>query len=233
MFDSWRRNDYEQRTFHPGDHPVLCRIGAGRTSPVHSRRDMEVSRRLTAYGNLIYIPMFIAGLIMMKKNPELLKKRLSVKEEESEQREVILFSGIMFLAAFIMAGLSFRNGWLMLPFSVSVGVAAVFLAAYALYAEVLRENTWLSRTIEVQEDQKVIDTGLYGIVRHPMYMVTVFLFLAMPLVLGSVISFVIMLAYIPIIVKRIRNEEQVLEKDLPGYGDYMKKVKYRLIPFIW
>ena len=160
-----------------------------------------------------------------------MKKRLSVKEEESEQREVILFSGIMFLAAFIMAGLSFRNGWLMLPFSVSVGAAVVFLAAYALYAEVLRENTWLSRTVEVQEDQKVIDT--YGIVRHPMYMVTVLLFLAMPLVLGSVISFVIMLAYIPIIVKRIRNEEQVLEKDLPGYSAYMKKVKYRLIPFIW
>ena len=154
---------------------------------------------------ILFIPMFIAGLVMMKKNPELLKKRLNVKEEESEQRSVILFSGIMFLAAFIMAGLSFRNGWLMLPFSVSVGAAAVFLAAYALYAEVLRENTWLSRTIEVQEDQKVIDTGLYGIVRHPMYMVTVFLFLAMPLVLGSVISFVIMLAYIPIIVKRIRN----------------------------
>ena len=201
---------------------------------------------------ILFIPMFIAGLIMMKKNPELLKKRLSVKEEESEQREVILFSGIMFLAAFIMAGLSFRNGWLLLSFSVSVGAAAVFLAAYALYAEVLRENTWLSRTVEVQEDQKVIDTGLYGIVRHPMYMVqkvidtglygivrhpmymvTVLLFLAMPLVLGSVISFVIMLAYIPIIVKRIRNEEQVLEKDLPGYSAYMKKVKYRLIPFIW
>ena len=182
---------------------------------------------------ILFIPMFIAGLVMMKKNPELLKKRLNVKEEESEQRSVILFSGIMFLAAFIMAGLSFRNGWLMLPFSVSVGAAAVFLAAYALDAEVLRENAWLSRTIEVQEDQKVIDTGLYGIVRHPMYMVTVFLFLAMPLVLGSVISFGIMLAYIPIIVKRIRNEEQVLEKDLPGYGDYMKKVKYRLIPFIW
>ena len=182
---------------------------------------------------ILFIPMFIAGLIMMKKNPELLKKRLSVKEEESEQREVILFSGIMFLAAFIMAGLSFRNGWLLLSFSVSVGAAAVFLAAYALYAEVLRENTWLSRTVEVQEDQKVIDTGLYGIVRHPMYMVTVLLFLAMPLVLGSVISFVIMLCYIPIIAKRIRNEEQVLREGLPGYGKYMEKVKYRLLPFIW
>ena len=177
--------------------------------------------------------MFIAGLVMMKKNPELLKKRLNVKEEQSEQRSVILFSGIMFLAAFISAGLSFRFGWLMLPFPVSIAAAALFLAAYALYAEVLRENTYLSRTIEVQEDQKVIDTGLYGIVRHPMYMVTVLLFLAMPLVLGSVISFVIMLAYIPLIVKRIRNEEQVLEKGLPGYSEYMKKVKYRLIPFIW
>ena len=182
---------------------------------------------------ILFVPMFIAGLVMMKKNPELLKKRLNVKEEQSEQRSVILFSGIMFLAAFISAGLSFRFGWLMLPFPVSIAAAALFLAAYALYAEVLRENTYLSRTIEVQEDQKVIDTGLYGIVRHPMYMVTVLLFLAMPLVLGSVISFVIMLAYIPLIVKRIRNEEQVLEKGLPGYSEYMKKVKYRLIPFIW
>ena len=182
---------------------------------------------------ILFIPMFIAGLIMMRRNPELLKKRLNAKEKESEQKEVILFSGIMFLAAFIFAGLSFRFGWLMLPFPVSVIAAFIFLAAYALYAEVLRENAYLSRTIEVQEGQKVIDTGLYGIVRHPMYMVTVFLFLAMPLVLGSVISFVIMLLYIPIIVKRIRNEEQVLEKGLPGYTAYKKKVRYRLIPFIW
>lgn len=182
---------------------------------------------------ILFVPMFIAGLVMLKKNPELLKKRLSAKEKETEQKEVILFSGIMFLAAFILAGLSFRFGWLMLPFSVSIIFGAVFLAAYALYAEVLRENTYLSRTIEVQENQKVIDTGLYGIVRHPMYMATVFLFLAMPLVLGSVISFVIMLCYIPIIVKRIRNEEQVLTKDLNGYETYTKKVKYRLIPYIW
>ena len=182
---------------------------------------------------ILFVPMFIAGLIMMKKNPYLLKKRLNVKEEESEQKEVILLSGIMFLAAFIMAGLSFRFGWLMLPFPVSIVFAVVFLVAYALYAEVLRENTYLSRTIEVQEDQKVIDTGLYGIVRHPMYMVTVLLFLAMPLVLGSVISFVIMLFYIPIIAKRIRNEEQVLTEGLPGYKEYKQKVKYRLIPFIW
>ena len=182
---------------------------------------------------ILFVPMFIAGLIMMKRNPELLKKRLSVKEEESEQRQVILFSGFMFLAAFISAGLSFRYKWLMLPAPVSIIAAVIFLAAYALYAEVLRENVWLSRTVEVQEDQKVIDTGLYGIVRHPMYMVTVFLFTAMPLVLGSVISFVIMLAYIPIIIKRIRNEEVVLAEGLPGYREYMEKVKYRLIPFVW
>jgi len=182
---------------------------------------------------ILFVPMFIAGLIMMKKNPELLKKRLNVKEKESEQREVIAFSGIMFLAAFIFAGLSFRFGWLMLPFSASIIAAVIFLADYALYAEVLRENTYLSRTIEVQEDQKVIDTGLYGIVRHPMYMVTVLLFLAMPLVLGSLISFAIMLCYIPIIVKRIRNEEEVLEEGLRGYSEYKKKVRYRLIPFIW
>ncbi len=182
---------------------------------------------------VLFVPIFIMGIVLMVKNPELLAKRLNAREKESEQRAVVLFSGIMFLAAFIMAGLSFRFGWLMLPFPVSIVAAVVFVSSYVLYAEVLRENTYLSRTIEVQENQKVIDTGLYGIVRHPMYMATVILFLAMPLVLGSVISFVIMLCYIPIIVKRIRNEEQVLAKDLPGYEDYMKKVKHRLIPFIW
>ncbi len=182
---------------------------------------------------ILFVPMFIAGLVMLKKNPELLKKRLNVREEETEQRQVILFSGIMFLTAFIAAGLSFRYKWLMLPASVSVVAAILFLAAYALYAEVLRENTYLSRTVEVQENQKVIDTGLYGVVRHPMYMATVFLFLAMPLVLGSVISFVILLAYIPIIIKRIHNEERVLAEGLPGYSEYMEKVKYRLIPFVW
>ncbi len=182
---------------------------------------------------ILFVPMFIAGLVMMKKNPELLMKRLNVKEEESEQREVILLSGIMFLAAFISAGLSFRFQWMMLPFAVSMTGTILFLASYALYAEVLRENTYLSRTVEVQENQKVIDTGLYGVVRHPMYMATVVLFLSMPLVLGSVISFMIMLFYIPIIVKRIRNEEQVLKNGLPGYAGYMEKVKYRLIPFLW
>ena len=182
---------------------------------------------------ILFVPMFAAGLVMMKKNPDLLRKRLQAKEEESEQKAVILFSGIMFLAAFIAAGLSFRFGWWMLPFGVSIAATVVFLAAYVLYAEVLRENTYLSRTVEVQENQKVIDTGLYGIVRHPMYMATVILFLAMPLVLGSVLSFLVMLCYIPIIVKRIRNEEQVLEKGLPGYREYKKKVRYRLIPGIW
>ena len=182
---------------------------------------------------ILFVPMFAAGLVMMKKNPELLRKRLQAKEEESEQKAVILFSGIMFLAAFVAAGLSFRFGWWMLPFGVSIAATVVFLAAYVLYGEVLRENTYLSRTVEVQENQKVIDTGLYGIVRHPMYMATVILFLAMPLVLGSVLSFLIMLCYIPIIVKRIGNEEQVLEKGLPGYREYKKKVRYRLIPGIW
>ena len=182
---------------------------------------------------ILFVPMFAAGLVMMKKNPELLKKRLNVREEEAQQRRVILFSGIMFLAAFISAGLSYRYQWLMLPAPLSIAAAIVFLTAYALYAEVLRENTYLSRTVEVQENQKVIDTGLYGVVRHPMYMATVFLFLAMPLVLGSVISFMIVLLYIPIIIKRIRNEEQVLAEGLPGYGEYMEKVRYRLIPFVW
>jgi len=182
---------------------------------------------------ILFVPMFIAGLIMMKKNPALLKKRLNAKESETEQKEVILLSGIMFLAAFVFAGLSFRFGWLMLPFPVSVIFAFVFLAAYALYAEVLRENTYLSRTIEVQENQKVIDTGLYGVVRHPMYMSTLLLFLSMPLVLGSVISFAILLLYIPLIAKRIRNEEQVLEAGLEGYTAYKKRVRYKVIPFVW
>ena len=182
---------------------------------------------------ILFIPMFAAGLVMMKKDPDLLRKRLSAREKESEQKTVVALSGLMFLAAFVFAGLSFRFGWLMLPFPVSIVFAVVFLLSYAMYAEVLMENAYLSRTIEVQEGQKVVDTGLYGIVRHPMYSATLILFLSMPLVLGSVISFVITLAYIPIIVKRIRNEEKVLGKDLPGYEEYMGKVKYRLVPFIW
>ena len=182
---------------------------------------------------ILFVPMFIAGLVMMKKSPELLRKRLNVKEEESEQKAVILLSGIMFLAAFIVAGLNFRFGWIVLPKWVSYSGTVIFLAAYALYAEVLRENAYLSRTVEVQQDQKVIDTGLYGVVRHPMYMSTLLLFLAMPLVLGSIISFVITLAYIPIIAKRIGNEEKVLEDGLPGYAEYKNKVKRKVVPFIW
>lgn len=183
--------------------------------------------------SILFVPMFIAGLIMMKKSPELLRKRLNVREEQAEQKAVIALSGLMFLASFIIAGLNFRFGWIRLPLWVSYAAALLFLAGYVLYAEVLRENVWLSRTVEVQENQKVIDTGLYGIVRHPMYMSTLILFLAMPLVLGSVISFVIMLLYIPIIAKRIRNEEQVLENGLEGYAEYRKRVRYKVIPFVW
>ena len=182
---------------------------------------------------ILFIPMFAAGIVMMIKNPSLLKKRLNAKEEQSEQKTVVALSGIMFLAAFVSAGLNFRFGWIVLPDNVTYISAVIFLIAYVLYAEVMRENEYLSRIIEVQENQKVIDTGMYGIVRHPMYFTTVLLFLSMPLVLGSVISFAVMLFYFPIIIKRILNEEEVLEKGLSGYGEYKKKVKYRLIPFIW
>ena len=182
---------------------------------------------------ILFIPMIIAGFVMMIKSPELLRKRLNAKEEQSEQKTVIILSGLMFLSAFIVAGLNFRFGWIVLPNLVVYISAAVFLFGYILYAEVLRENAYLSRTVEVQENQRVIDTGLYGIVRHPMYMTTLLLFLSMPLILGSIISFVIMLVYIPIISKRIRNEEQVLEEGLEGYSDYKKRVKHRVIPFIW
>ena len=182
---------------------------------------------------ILFIPMFLAGLVMMKKSPELLRKRLNVKEEQDEQRTVILLSGLMFLAAFILAGLNFRFSWIVLPAWVSYAAAAVFLAAYTLYAEVLRENVYLSRTVEVQEDQKVIDTGLYGVVRPPMYMTTLLLFLSMPLVLGSILSFAVTLLYIPIIAKRIRNEEQVLEDGLEGYKEYKERVRYKVIPFVW
>lgn len=170
---------------------------------------------------------------MIFKNPELLKKRLDAKEKEKEQSLVVKFSGLMFLAGFIAAGLDFRFGWFPLPRAVSIAAAVIFIAAYALYAEVMRENTYLSRTIEVQENQKVIDTGLYGIVRHPMYSATLLLFLSIPLVLGSLFSFAIFLVYPFIIAKRIRNEEALLEKELDGYKEYKSKVKYCLIPFIW
>lgn len=182
---------------------------------------------------LLFIPMIGAGFVMLKKNPELLQKRLNAKEEQSEQKTVIILSGLMFLAAFIVAGLNFRFNWVVLPKWIVYGAIAVFLLGYVLYAEVLRENAYLSRTVEVQENQKVIDTGLYGIVRHPMYMSTVLLFLSMPFILGSVLSFIIMLFYLPIIAKRIRNEEQVLERGLSGYVQYKERVRYKVIPYIW
>ena len=182
---------------------------------------------------VLFIPMLAAGFFMLAKCPELLRKRLNAKEEQGEQRQVIALSGLMFLIAFIVAGLNRRFDWLVLPKAVSWAAAAVFLLAYALYAEVLRENAYLSRTIEVQENQTVVDTGLYGHVRHPMYLATLLLFLAMPLILASPLSFAVMLLYIPLIVKRIRNEEQVLEQGLKGYSEYMTRVRWRLVPGIW
>ena len=182
---------------------------------------------------ILFVPMIVAGFVLLARNPDLLRKRLNAKEEEKEQKTVVALSGLLFIAVFVVAGLNWRFQWNLLP-NWMVWVAAVlFLVSYLLYAEVLRENTYLSRTIEVQENQKVIDTGLYGIVRHPMYMATTFLFLMMPLVLASPVSFLLMLLYIPLIAKRIRNEETVLEKGLEGYADYKKRVKYRLLPFIW
>ena len=182
---------------------------------------------------LLFIPMFIAGVVMMIKSPDLLKKRLNAKEKENEQKQVVLFSGLMFLSGFIIAGLNYRYNWITIPNLVVIISSIMFVLAYILYAEVLRENTYLSRTIEVQENQKVVDTGLYGIVRHPMYATTILLFLSMPLILGSTISFVIFLIYPFIISRRIKKEEEVLERELDGYSDYKKKVKYKVIPFIW
>jgi protein-S-isoprenylcysteine O-methyltransferase Ste14 len=182
---------------------------------------------------ILFVPMLVAGLVLMAKNPDLLQKRLNAREKEAEQKTVVALSGLLFTAAFVAAGLNWRFGWWLLPNWAVWAAAALFLASYLLYAEVLRENTYLSRTIEVQENQKVIDTGLYGIVRHPMYMATTILFLAMPLVLASPISFLIMLGYLPVIAKRIKNEESVLSQGLPGYTEYKHRVKYRLLPFIW
>lgn len=182
---------------------------------------------------ILFVPMFLAGIVLMIKNPALLKKRLHAKEEQKEQDLVIKLSGLMFLVGFIVAGLGVRFGWYILPKGVVICATVIFVVAYVLYAEVLRENTYLSRIIEVQENQKVIDTGLYGIVRHPMYSVTLLLFLSMPLVLGSIYSFLVFLAYPFIIAKRIINEEAFLEKELEGYREYKQKVKYRLIPYIW
>lgn len=182
---------------------------------------------------ILFVPMFFAGIVMMFKNPDLLKKRLDAKEKQKEQGLVVKLSGLMFLVGFILAGLGFRFGWYVLPRWVSIVASVFFILSYIVYAEVLRENTYLSRTIEVQDGQKVIDSGLYGIVRHPMYSATLILFLSMPLVLGSLYSFVIFLAYPFIIAKRIIHEEEFLEKELEGYNEYKQKVKYRLIPFVW
>lgn len=182
---------------------------------------------------ILFIPMLFAGIIMIFKNPDLLKSRLDAKEKSREQNVVVKLSGLMFLIGFVVAGLGFRFNWYTLPKGVAIGAAVVFLISYLLYAEVLRENTYLSRTIKVQENQKVIDTGLYRIVRHPMYSATLLLFLSMPIVLGSPFAFLIFLAYPFIIAKRIKLEEEFLQRELEGYCQYMQRVKYRLIPFIW
>lgn len=182
---------------------------------------------------ILFVPMFLARLVLMVKNPDLLRRRLKVKEEPGEQRKIIAATGFMFVVGFILAGLDFRLDWLPLPQIISKVSALLFLLAYALYAEVLRENTYLSRTVMVEEEQKVINTGLYGLVRHPMYSATIILFLTMPLVLGSLIAFLVFLPYPIMIIKRLKNEEQVLSKELTGYIEYQKKVRYRLIPYIW
>ena len=182
---------------------------------------------------ILFVPMFIVGIILMIKNPDLLRKRLNSKEKEAEQGILLLLGGVMFICGFVVAGLNYRFEWIILPKYIVFIAAIIFLLAYVLYAEVLRENMYLSRIIEVQENQKVIDTGLYGIVRHPMYLSTILLFLSIPLVLGSLLSFLIFMIYPFIIVKRIKNEEKVLEEGLKGYLEYKEKVKYKMIPFIW
>ncbi len=182
---------------------------------------------------LLFLPMLVLGALLLWKAPALLEKRLNTKEQEKTQMAVVAVSSLLFLAAFVAAGLDFRFGWTHVPIWLVCLAALLQLAAYGLYAEVMRENAWLSRTVEVQENQKVIDTGLYGIIRHPMYTATILLFLAMPLVLGSWVSFAIMLLYPVVIVFRIRNEEQVLETGLAGYREYKQRVRYRLLPFIW
>ncbi len=182
---------------------------------------------------VLFVPMFLAGLFLMVRDPDRLRRRLDAREKEMEQKRVLLLSGLMFLAAFVLSGLSFRFGWLRFPAWVSVLGAALFLLGYVLYAFVLKQNAYLARTVKVEAGQKVVDTGLYGLVRHPMYAATLLLFLSMPLILGSLLAFLVMLAYPFIIARRIQNEEQVLLRDLPGYGDYRKKVRWRLVPGIW
>lgn len=182
---------------------------------------------------VLFVPMLLIGIILMIKSPNLLRKRLNNKEEQTEQKLVVILSILMFVFGFIMAGLNFRYAWIVLPDWVSLVAAVLFLFSYLLYAEVMRENAYLSRTVEVQENQKVVDTGVYGVVRHPMYSATILMFLSIPLMLGSVISFAVFLVYPFIIAKRIKNEEKVLEEGLQGYVEYKKKVKYKVIPLIW
>ena len=182
---------------------------------------------------ILFVPMFGAGIVMMIKNPSLLSSRLDAKEKEREQNIVVKLSGLMFIVGFVLAGLDYRFEWIKLPFGVNIVASVVFVSSYLIYAEVLRENTYLSRTIKVVEGQKVVSTGLYGVVRHPMYFATILLFMSMPLVLGSLVSFIVFLAYPFIIAARIKNEEEVLSRELEGYEEYKQKVKYRMIPFIW
>ena len=182
---------------------------------------------------LLFIPLFLVGIFLMVKDPELLEKRLNGHEKEDEQKKVLLLSGIMFTVGFVLCGLGKRFAWYTLPTPAVAVSCVIFIIAFILYGEVMRENRWLSRTVEVQDGQKVVSTGMYGIVRHPMYSVTIVLFLAMPLILGSIYAFILFLSYPFFISRRIRNEEEVLLNELPGYEEYTKKVKYRLIPFIW
>ena len=182
---------------------------------------------------VLFVPMFVAGILMMIFNPKLLASRLNAKEKQKEQSILIKLSGLMFIAGFIIAGLDYRFSWFKLPIEVTYIASIIFIIGYAIFAEVLRENTYLSRTIKVEKDQQLIDKGLYKIVRHPMYFATIIMFLSMPLILGSIFSFIVFLMYIPLIALRAANEEKVLEKELNGYTEYKKKVKYRIIPFIW
>lgn len=182
---------------------------------------------------LLFVPMFFLGIVLFIKAPTLLEKRLRNRESQTEQKQVVGLSALMFVGGFVLAGLDFRFGWTTVPTWMVIIASILLLASYGLYAEVMRENTWLSRTVEVQDGQTVVDSGLYGIVRHPMYAVTTLLFLSMPLVLGSWISFVTFLIYPALMVKRIKNEEALLEAELPGYRDYQKKVRYRMVPFLW
>lgn len=182
---------------------------------------------------LLFVPMLIAGFVMLGKSPEFLAKRLDAKEKQATQKGVVAFSGLMFIAGFVVAGLDFRFGWSRMPLPVTVVASVLFLLAYALYAEVMRENAYLSRTIKVEEGQKVVDTGLYGIVRHPMYSATILLFLMIPIVLGSWYALIVFAFYPAIIIVRLKDEEALLTRELAGYEDYKKKVKFRLLPFIW